>query len=69
MLAELLETAMQVADVRDRIDNFLAVERQHQPQRRVRRGMLRAEVERPQVFLFGVIRRRCFGEGKGHVGG
>ena len=52
MLAELLEPAVQIADVRHRVDDLLAVERQHQPQRRVRRRMLRTEVQRPQVFLF-----------------
>ena len=50
MLAQLLEPAVQIADVRHRIDDPLAVERQHEPQRRVRRRMLRTEIERPQIL-------------------
>ena len=57
VLADLLEAAVQIADVGHRIDDALAVELQHQPQRRVRRRMLRTEVERPQVVLRRVVRR------------
>ena len=42
---------VQVADVGHRLDDRLAVERQDQPQRGVRGRVLRAEVERPEVFL------------------
>ena len=51
VLAELLEAAVQIADVGDRLDDRFAVERQDQAQGRVRGRVLRAEVERPEVFL------------------
>ena len=51
VLAELLEPRVQVADVGRRLDDPLAVELQDQPERRVRRGVLRAEVERPGQLL------------------
>ena len=50
VLAELFEAAVQVADVRRAADDALAVELEHEAQRRVRRGVLRAEVERPAVL-------------------
>src|SRR5207237_10799428 len=53
ILAELFKAAVQVANVRDRLDNGLAIERQEEAQRRVRGRVLRPEVERPQIFLVG----------------
>ena len=44
VLAELLEAGVQVADVGHGVDDPLAVELQHQPQRGVRGRVLRAEV-------------------------
>ena len=41
----LFETAMQVADLRIRIDDLFAVDRDLQPERSVHRGMLRAEIQ------------------------
>ena len=55
VLAELLEARVQIADVGHGVDHALAVELQHQPQRRVRGRMLRTEVERPQVILRLVV--------------
>jgi len=52
MLAELFEAAVQVADIGNGFDDLFTVERQNQPQRRMRRRMLRTEIERPQVLLF-----------------
>ena len=49
MLAELFETAVQVADVRDRADDALAVEFKDESQGRMRRRMLRAKIERPSI--------------------
>ena len=63
MLAQLLEPAVQVADVRHRVDDLLAVEREHQAQRRVRRRMLRTEVERPQVLLLDRRRSAAYRRG------
>ncbi len=55
VLADLLEAGVQIADVRHGVDDALAVELQHQPQRRVRGRVLRAEVQRPQVVLRLVV--------------
>ena len=49
VLAELLEAGVQVADVRRAMDDALAVEFEHEAQRRVRGRVLRAEVERPAI--------------------
>jgi hypothetical protein len=59
MLAQFLEAAVQVADVRNGIENFFAVEREHEPQRGVSRGVLRAEVQRPDVFAVRRFRGGC----------
>ena len=67
VLAQLLETAVQVADVGDRIDDRFAVERQHEPQRRVRRRMLRTEIEGPQIFLFRRLGVTQIGKLQRHV--
>ena len=61
VLAQLLETGMQIADVWHRIDDGLTIERQNQSQRGVCRRMLRTKVQRPEIFLvwsveFGEIR-------------
>ena len=50
MLAQFLETAVQIANVGHSIQNTLTIQRQHQSQSRVRRWVLRTEVERPNVF-------------------
>ena len=55
MLAELLEARVQVADVRRTAGDTLAVEFKHKAQSRVRRGVLRAEVENPTVWGLEVI--------------
>ena len=55
MLADLFEARVQIADVGHGVDHPLAVELQHQPQRGVRRRMLRPEIERPQVILRLVV--------------
>src|SRR3954447_13060031 len=44
VLAELFETAVQIADIWHRIDDALTVECQNYPQGRVRRRMLRPKV-------------------------
>ena len=62
VFAELLEPAVQIADVRHRIDDSLAVERQNQPQRRVRGRMLRTEIQRPQILALSRIRRQRIGK-------
>ena len=62
VLAELLEAAVQVADVRHGLDDGLAVEGEDEAQRGVRGRVLRPEVERPEVFLVGALRR---GDGVG----
>ena len=51
VFAQLLEPGVQVADVRRRLDDPLAVELEDQPQRRVGGRMLRPEVERPGGLL------------------
>src|SRR5688572_18559245 len=45
VLANFLEPAVQVADVRDAAHDSLALELEHQPQHAVRSGMLRPEVD------------------------
>ena len=51
MLADFLESRVQVSDVGNRLNNPLAVELQHQPQCRVRRRMLWAKVQGPEIVL------------------
>ncbi len=51
MLAELLEARVQVADVGRRLDDPLAVQFEDQAQGRMRRRVLRAEVQRPGELL------------------
>ena len=53
ILAELLEAGVQVADVGHRLDDGFAVEGEDEAQGGVRGGVLRTEVEGPQVLLFG----------------
>ena len=50
-LAHLLGAAVVVADVRNRVDDLLAVQLQHDAQHAVRAGMLRAEVEEHEVVV------------------
>ncbi len=66
MLAQLFEAGMQIADVRNRIDNRLAIQRQNQPQRGMGRRMLRAEIQRPEILLFGSIHFSKIGNVKRH---
>jgi hypothetical protein len=50
---------MQESDVGFRINHHLTVKLQYQPQRRVRRGVLRAEIQGPKTFsLIGIRSRR-----------
>ena len=56
MLAELLKPRVQVADMRNSVDDLLAIERQDKPQRRMCGRMLRTKVERPQILLIGRLR-------------
>ena len=49
VLAELFEAAVQIADVRRALDDAFAVEFQDEAQRRVGRGVLRAEIQRPAI--------------------
>ena len=49
---------VQVADVRDGLDDRLAVEREDEAQRGVRGRVLRAEVQGVEVLLVGRRRRR-----------
>ena len=49
VLAELLEAAVQVADVRRAASHPLAIEFEHDPQRRMGRGMLGSEVQDPAI--------------------
>ena len=49
VLADFFEARVQVADVGNRVDDALAIKLEHDPQRGVRGGVLRAEVQRPQV--------------------
>jgi hypothetical protein len=51
MLADLLEPAVQVADVGTGIQHPFSLNLQQNSQRGVRGGMLRTEVQRPAVFL------------------
>ena len=51
LFAELLETGVQIADVRNRIDDPFAFELEHQAQGRMRGRMLRTEIHRPQIRL------------------
>ena len=51
MLAEFLETAVQIADIGDGLDDGFAVNRQDQAQRGVRGRVLRTEVEGPEIVL------------------
>jgi len=55
VLAQLFKPAVQEPDVRNRLDDRFPVQRQDQPQRGVRRGVLRPKVQRPQVLLGGRI--------------
>ena len=56
VLAQLLEAAVQIADVGNGFHDPFTVQREHQPQRRVRCGVLRTEVQGPEILLFGSIR-------------
>ena len=59
VLADLLEAAVQVADVRDAAHDRLAVELEHQAQHAVRRRMLRPDVDEHVLALeIGLDRRR-----------
>ncbi len=60
LLAELLDRAVQVADVRRRLDDDLAVEEQVHPEHAVRRRVLRPEVQQHQLG-FGVVADRAGG--------
>ena len=65
MLADLLKPGMQIADVRHRFDHTFAIQLQDNPQRGVRRRMLRTEIQRPQiVFLLGEFRVVSGGSGR-----
>jgi hypothetical protein len=55
VLAELLEAAVQVADVRRHPHHALAVEFEHDAQRRMGGGVLRTEVEHPAIGRVDVI--------------
>ena len=55
MLTDFFETGMQEADIRHCLDDSLAVQLQHNPQRRVGGWMLGAEVQGPKIIL-----ARCF---------
>jgi hypothetical protein len=55
MLAELLEARVEVADVRRAAGDALAVELEHEAERRVRRRVLRAEVQDPAVGRLEVV--------------
>ena len=57
VLTDLLKARMQVAHFRHGVDDPLAVEFEHEPQRGVRRRVLWAEVERPEIVL-GTLGRR-----------
>ena len=57
VFAQFLEPGMEIADVGRGLDDPLAVELENQPQRRVRGGMLRPEVQRPGGLL--AIRSRA----------
>jgi hypothetical protein len=52
MLADLFEPAVQITDVGARVDDLLPFDLQNEPQRGMRRRMLRPEIEGPAVFLF-----------------
>src|SRR5262249_30053151 len=70
VLPELLDPGVQVADVRDRLDDRLAVEGEDEAQGSVRGRVLRAEVERVEELLLGslLIDGERYGRGKGHSG-
>ena len=62
VLADLLRTAVQVADMRRQIADHFAVGPQHQPQHAVRARMLRAHVDQHLVAAeveFDQVRDRC----------
>ena len=59
VLADLLEAAVQVADVRDAAHDRLAVELEHQAQHAVRRRMLRADVDEHVLALELRLERRA----------
>ena len=67
VLADLLEARMQIADVGHGVDHPFAVELQHEPQGGVRGGMLRAEVQRPEVVLPCSVRGRDVADRQRHV--
>src|SRR5262245_10411671 len=69
MFAKLFKTAMQIADMRHCIDDAFTIERQNDAQRRVRRRMLRTEVERPQVLALVSVGWQRVGEREGHSEG
>src|SRR4051812_7180236 len=61
MFAQLLEPAMQISDMRYRIDDAFAVKLKNDTQRRVRRRMLRPKIERPQILALILIGRQRIG--------
>ena len=68
ILTELLETAVQEADVRNDLDDRLAVEGQDQAQSGVRGRMLRSEIQCPEVFLLRPVGgNRRFGQLQRHL--
>ena len=55
VLTELLKARVQVTDVRRTPCNPLAVEFEHDPKRRVGRGVLRSKIEHPTIFRPKVV--------------
>ena len=58
VLAVLLDAGVHVADDRLDVAHDLALERRDQPQHAVRGGVVRAEVERQQLVVLGVLEVR-----------
>ena len=58
IFAQLFEAAMKKADVRVGLDDGFAVEREDEAQGGVGRGMLRTEIQRPQVILLRSVAQR-----------
>ena len=59
VLTQFLEATVKVADIGDSVENFLAVEGENEPQGGVSCGVLRAEIQGPDVFAVRRFRGSC----------
>src|SRR5262245_9762784 len=67
ILAELLKASVKVADIRDRLEDCLAVQCDENAQSGMCRRMLWAEIQSPQVFSVGTVGSNRLQEIQRHI--